>query len=281
LTVNKAPISYTIHSASKTYGSPANLAADLPGSFSTGINGETLSIGNYLSSGDTATANVGHYDITGTVSDGTGVHAGKLSNYQVTLTMGRLTVNPKALTITALDQTKVRGAANPPLFVRYSGFVLGQGPSVLGGTLLVSTTATTFSPPGTYPITPRGLTASNYSIRFVPGKLTVLDPSNVIAQILARQLGIDPTTLTYVNYSQATNNLIAQVSAAGLAPATQTALDSALQAALAAFNQGNPSAGAAQLRTFLSSVKAQRGTTISTTLADALTAYAQGIINAA
>jgi len=43
-------------------------------------------------------------------------------------------------------------------------------------------------------------------------------------------------TLFDVNFSQATNNLFAQVSAAGLNPA-----------ALAAINQGNPTAGAAQL----------------------------------
>jgi hypothetical protein len=97
LTVNRAPISYTIGNASQIYGSPANLAAILPGSFSTGINGETLSIA-YFSSGDTATANVGQYDITGTVSDGTGANAGKLSNYQVTLNNGTLTVN-KASTL--------------------------------------------------------------------------------------------------------------------------------------------------------------------------------------
>jgi hypothetical protein len=277
LTVNQAPISYTIGSDSQTYGSPANLAADLPGSFATGINGETLSIGNYFSSGDTATAKVGHYDITGTVSDGTGMHAGKLANYQVTLTKGTLTVNPKVLTITALDQTQVPGAATPPFFVLYSGFVLGQGPSVLGGNLTFSTKA---SGPGTYTITATGLTSSNYAIQFVPGKLTVLSPNDVVALMLARKLGIDPTTLSYVHYSQATNNLLGLVSGAGLDQTTQAALASPLQAGVAAFNQGQPSAGAGQLGVFLKYVRAHRGTTISPTLADALTTYAQHILNA-
>jgi len=160
--------------------------------------------------------------------------------------------------------------------------VLGQGTGVLGGTLKVSTTATTGSPPGRYPITltPVGLTSGNYAFQLVPGQLTVFSPRQVTAELIAGPLGLDVKTLLYVNFSQATNNLFAQVSAAGLNPATQAALDGDLQAALAAFNQGNPTAGAAQLRTFLAYVKAHRGTTISSKLADALKAYVQGIIDA-
>jgi hypothetical protein len=218
------------------------------------------------------------YAITATNASGPGV-----GNYKINYFPGQLTVNRRTLTITALDQTKVRGAANPPFFVLYSGFALGQGPSALGDTLLVGTTATTSSPPGTYPITltPSGLTAANYTIKFVPGKLTVLSPSQVTAEMLALQLGLDPRTLSYINFSQATNNLMAQMNAAGLDPATQNVLDSDLQAALASFNQGNPTAGANQLGTFLNYVKAHRGTTLSTALADALTTYAQQIIDAA
>src|SRR5207249_4721008 len=44
-------------------------------------------------------------------------------------------VNPAALIITASGQTKVYGDANPTFTVSYSGFVLGQDASVLGGSL--------------------------------------------------------------------------------------------------------------------------------------------------
>ena len=57
-TISPATISYTIGNDTQAYGYPANLAADLPSSFSTGINGETLDI-TYSSSGDTSTATVG------------------------------------------------------------------------------------------------------------------------------------------------------------------------------------------------------------------------------
>lgn len=60
---------------------------DLPGTISTGVNGQNLSI-TYSSTGDTATAAVGTYPITGTLGNGTGV----TSNYTVNLVNGTLTV---------------------------------------------------------------------------------------------------------------------------------------------------------------------------------------------
>jgi hypothetical protein len=86
-TISPAPISYTIGNDTQAYGYPANLVGDLPSSFSTGINGETLDIA-YSSGGDTSTAPVGTYAITGVVSNGTGL----ASNYSITLTNGTLTV---------------------------------------------------------------------------------------------------------------------------------------------------------------------------------------------
>jgi hypothetical protein len=47
---------------------------------------------------------------------------------------------------------------------------------VLGGTLAFATPATVASPPGSYAITPSGLTSSNYAITFVDGTLSVLGP---------------------------------------------------------------------------------------------------------
>gem|GEM_PF-2757821 len=93
-TISPAPISYTIGNDTQAYGWPANLAADLPSSFSTGIHGENLDI-TYSSSGDASTAPVGTYAITGVVSNGTGL----TSNYSVTLTSGTLTVLGPGVTV--------------------------------------------------------------------------------------------------------------------------------------------------------------------------------------
>lgn len=76
--INQAIVSYTIGNDAHTYGTQANLAAGLRVTFSTGINGETLNIA-YASGGNTTTANVNTYAITGTVSNGTGL----ASNYNV------------------------------------------------------------------------------------------------------------------------------------------------------------------------------------------------------
>jgi Ca2+-binding RTX toxin-like protein len=86
-TISPASIIYTIGNDAQIFGYPANLAADLPSSFNTGINGETLDI-TYSSGGDTSVATAGIYAITGVISSGVGI----ASNYAVTLTNGSLTV---------------------------------------------------------------------------------------------------------------------------------------------------------------------------------------------
>ncbi len=104
LTVNPFAFSYLIGNDSQTYGSPANLTADLPATINTGVNGETLDI-NYGSTGDTATAHVGSCAITGALSSGTG----QLSDYSVTLTNGTLTVNPFAFSYTIGNDSQTYG----------------------------------------------------------------------------------------------------------------------------------------------------------------------------
>jgi hypothetical protein len=84
-----------------------------------------------------------------------------------------LTVNKAELTITADDQLKFENQPNPALTVTYSGFVNGENSSVLSTPPAVTTTATTSSPAGTYPINVSGATAANYNITFVNGLLTV------------------------------------------------------------------------------------------------------------
>jgi len=75
--------------------------------------------------------------------------------------------------VTANDVTRVLNAPNPAFTAMYSGFRSGEGPQVLTAPVLFETAAASTSPVGTYPVTPRGATAANYSITFVPGTLTV------------------------------------------------------------------------------------------------------------
>jgi probable HAF family extracellular repeat protein len=84
-----------------------------------------------------------------------------------------LDVLKASLTITANSATRLVGAANPAFTVSYAGFVLGEAPTVLDGTLTFVTDASQTSPAGVYSITPSGLSSPNYDITYVNGSLKV------------------------------------------------------------------------------------------------------------
>src|SRR5205823_3042069 len=84
-----------------------------------------------------------------------------------------LTVTPAPLTITANNKSRTYGTANPTFDATYTGFVNGQGPSALTGTLSCITTATASSSAGSYPITCSGQSSTNYAITYAPGTLTI------------------------------------------------------------------------------------------------------------
>ena len=84
-----------------------------------------------------------------------------------------INVTPAPLTITANDRLRIIGAPNPPFTASYSGFVPGQNPQVLSGTLTFATMATATSNVGNYAVIPSGLTSSNYALTYAAGRLTV------------------------------------------------------------------------------------------------------------
>ena len=110
-----------------------------------------------------------------------------------------LTVNKAMLTITANDCTKQQGEANPALTVSYSGFKYNDTAASLTKQPTVTTTATTNSPVGTYPITPSGAASSNYEFTYVSGTLTVTaadtPPGITVTDIsqMANVIYIEPT----------------------------------------------------------------------------------------
>ena len=170
-TISRATLDYTILNAGQTYGSPADLAEDLPATFSTGVNGQTLDIA-YASSGDTATASVAAYPITGVVSNGTGL----LGNYTVNLTDGTLTVNKATVSRTIGNDSQTYG--NPVNLATGLGTSIPTG--VNGETLDItysSTGDTATASVGGYNIT--GVVSSgsgllsNYTVSLTAGRLTV------------------------------------------------------------------------------------------------------------
>jgi hypothetical protein len=95
------------------------------------------------------------------------------STYPASTSTITLVVTPRPVTITADDKTRPVNTANPVFTGTVVNVVPGQ--SIIDS---YSTTATTTSPAGTYPITPAytmgaGVKASDYAVTVVNGTLTV------------------------------------------------------------------------------------------------------------
>ena len=166
LTINKATLTTTTADKSRIYG-------DANPVFSIGYSGfkgaDDLSMIDQLPSVSTAatlTSDAGIYPIT--ISGGTD------NNYVFAFTPGTLTVNKATLTATAEDKAKIYGDANPVFSIVYSGFKLTDDASVINTPPATSSTATTTSDVGTYPIALSGGTDNNYSFgTLTSGSLTV------------------------------------------------------------------------------------------------------------
>jgi filamentous hemagglutinin family protein len=137
------------------------------------VNGDTAANVTGLQFNTTATtgSNVGTYTITP-------FGATAPNNYTVGYVPGTLTINPAALTLTAISTSRIYGAANPTFDATYTGLVNGDASTVVTG-LQLTTPATVTSNVGNYAITPTGATASNYTITQVPGTLTI-DPKDIV-----------------------------------------------------------------------------------------------------
>jgi predicted alpha-1,2-mannosidase len=164
----------------KTYGDPDFYE------FGTAINGAYAS-----SNTNVATiANNGNIHITGA-----GTTSIKITRDSVSLSK-ILTIDKAPLTITANNESKIAGTANPALGITYTGFVYNDSPTSLTVQPTVMTTAVFSSPVGTYPITVGGATATNYNITYVPGVLTVSLDST----------GVDPSVAVFPNpFTQSVN----------------------------------------------------------------------------
>ncbi|PYX53083.1 MAG: hypothetical protein DMG76_26980, partial [Acidobacteria bacterium] len=162
-TINARPATWTTNANSKTYGtSDGNPLTTGSGDF-LAADGVTATYSR--AAGETVLG--GPYHITATLAP-----AAMLTNYTITNTGASFTINARPATWTTNANSKTYGSSdlNP---ATYSGFVLGQGPSSLSGTLSCTTTATTNSPVGSYTINCSGQTSTNYTITYVSSTLTI------------------------------------------------------------------------------------------------------------
>jgi hypothetical protein len=165
LTIIQAPLTVTALDATRLYGAAnPTLGATIQGLRNSDP------IGVSASTTVTFDSSVSDYPITPHVSGPLNV----LGNYNITLIPAKLHVLKAPLVVIANDATWTSGQPMPALGAHYSGFVLGQGPGVLDGTLAFTTPATATSPVGNYSVTPSGVSSTNYDVTFKPGTLTIV-----------------------------------------------------------------------------------------------------------
>jgi hypothetical protein len=188
--VNRAPLSLTVDAKSKLYG---RALPALTGTLLGVLNGDAITP-SYATTA-TQQSPAGTYPITGSLIDPNQ----RLSNYNVTITPSTLTVLPAPLQISANPATKQYSDRLPQLTATFTGLVLGETPSVLSGTLSITTTATPLSGPGSYPIAVAGLTSTNYAIVYLGSTLTVTQEDarvTITSPLLVSYSSASPTSIT-------------------------------------------------------------------------------------
>ncbi len=138
-----------------------------------------LSVAFTYNGSSTAPTNVGSYAVVATVNS----PADANGQIFVGSTTGTLVISKATLTVAANNASRTYGAANPAFAATYTGFVNGETAAVLTGVPSLTTSATTASPLGAYPITAAAgtLAATNYQFTFVNGTLTVSKATLTVA----------------------------------------------------------------------------------------------------
>ena len=157
-------LTVTAANASRIYGA-ANPTFTASATGATG--GDTFTFTESTTA--TGASPVGTYSIV-PVASGT-----NLANYDVVYVNGTLTVTQAALTVAAANASRAFGAANPTFSATITGAV-GSDSFVA----TESTSATSTSPAGTYPIVPSatGANLADYNVVYLNGTLTVTPVNN-------------------------------------------------------------------------------------------------------
>jgi autotransporter-associated beta strand protein len=190
--VNPAPLTVTAKDQTTTYGTAVALTGSTQFTSSGLANGETIgSVTLTISGGGAATEGVGTYSITPGAATGGSFNPANYSITYVAATTG-LTVNPKALTLTAKAQSKVYGATLPTgaSSTQFNTSGLVNGDTVGTVTLAVGGSPVTGDQPtaavSTYTETISAATGgtfnpANYTVTYATGVLTVTKAAVTVA----------------------------------------------------------------------------------------------------
>ena len=180
MTITRALLTITADPKTKVYGqSDPDLTYQ-----SSGLIGSDAITGSLTRLGG---ENAGTYAINqGTVTAG--------NNYEIHYTTANLTINPKSLTVTAIDKSKTYGDADPELTYTSEGLI--NSDAITG-----SLSREAGENAGTYAISQGTITAGdNYSMTYVPAYLTINPKSlTVTAEAKSKTYGDADPVLTYTS----------------------------------------------------------------------------------
>ncbi len=203
VTVQPAPLTVAASSPVSTYGAtPVTPTYTVSGE----VNGDSPSQAYNVGVGapvvlDSVTSHTGVGTYSVSVSAGT---LQATSNYTFVFVNGSYTVQPAVLTVTANSATMVYGAALPSFSATITGYVNGDGSSVVSGSPSFTTNATTASGVGSYPLTPGlgTLSAANYTFQFTPSTVNVTPRTLTVSATGSSTYGASPAapTATYTGF---------------------------------------------------------------------------------
>jgi gliding motility-associated-like protein len=230
LVVTKAMLTATPNPASRKYGEANPLL--FPVSYTGFANGETETViatkVNNTDSHTGTSSDVGTYAI-----DAAGASD---ENYDFTYAPGVLTVTKAPLTLTAVNQSRPYGAANPPLTINYIGFQNGETSDVLDDnpptnpkpSASTSTGADATSPVGNHVISISGGIDNNYAYTFVSGTLAITRATlTVKADDKTKPYNTvhPPFTLSYTGFLNSDNTSVFNAPNSPPAPSTPAAVN--------------------------------------------------------
>ena len=198
LTITAKPITVTAVAKTKTYGDndPSLTFTTTVGAL---VGNDALTGSLTRVSGD----NIGEY----TINQGTVTNTSN-TNYDITYTTAKLTINAKPITVTAVAKTKTYGDADPALT-----YTTAVGALVGNDTLTGSLTRVAGDNVAEYTINQGSVANTNYNITYTPAKLTITaKPITVTAVAKTKTYGDNDPALTFTT---ATGALVGNDSLSG------------------------------------------------------------------
>lgn len=166
LTINKRQLTVKAIDAQRSYGEDNPTFKASYSGFANSDDEACISQKPTLSCEATKTSNAGTYQISST--------GGNSDDYDLVYQPGTLTVKKAPVTVTANNKTRLYGDENPQFDLSYNGLRNDETTPNWTQAANISTTATTKSHCGTYPITVSGGVSQNYEVtKYVSGELEV------------------------------------------------------------------------------------------------------------